>query len=371
MNFFITSGIPFLVPILHTAKSFPSKAGANYDVITHSFKLRDVVNGGNGFMLVNESVEQETLSHNLRMTAELMDLMSSTSSVDHPVCQDCCESLLSTLENELEKVESDLRDYNVLRNKLRLEEKNRHSTVGRAEMNDMIKKLDEMKENEKDLLLELKRLQIEEEVADRELAELEKERDGLVSEEQRYLKEYAKYKQETLCLEDETRSVECQLRYAQTQLEKVRNTTVFSAAFHIWIANDFGVINGFRLGRLYEQPVEWWEINAAWGQTALLLSSMAAKRSFVFNKYKIVPYGNFSCIKIIDDNKTLNLYGSGSFRTGIFSDRSFDQGMVAFLDCLQQLKAEMERTDDLRLPHGIDKDKGRIDDGVGNWYSIK
>ena len=76
-------------------------------------------------------------------------------------------------------------------------------------------------------------------------------------------------------------------------------------------------------------------------------------------------------VQILDDSRILNLYGSGSFRTGIFSDRVFDQGMVAFLDCLQQFRAVMETSGSARLPHSIDREKGRIDDGVGNWYSIK
>lgn len=37
----------------------------------------------------------------------------------------------------------------------------------------------------------------------------------------------------------------------------------------------FGTISGFRLGRTSEMPVEWDEINAAWGQAVLLLYTMA------------------------------------------------------------------------------------------------
>eukprot|EP00967_Tisochrysis_lutea_P042920 scaffold51711_cov22-Tisochrysis_lutea.AAC.1 len=37
----------------------------------------------------------------------------------------------------------------------------------------------------------------------------------------------------------------------------------------------FGTISGFRLGRTPEAPVEWDEINAAWGQAVLLLHTMA------------------------------------------------------------------------------------------------
>lgn len=95
-----------------------------------------------------------------------------------------------------------------------------------------------------------------------------------------------------------TPSVECQLRYTQSQLDKLKKTTVFSATFNISVVKQIGTINGFRLGRLPDQPVEWWEINAAWGQAALLLSSLASKTELEFQKYKIVPYGNYSYIQV-------------------------------------------------------------------------
>ena len=62
---------------------------------------------------------------------------------------------------------------------------------------------------------------------------------------------------------------------AQGQLDKLKKTNVFNAAFHIWHSGHFGTINGFRLGRLPSVPVDWNELNTAWGQTVLLLHSLA------------------------------------------------------------------------------------------------
>ena len=44
----------------------------------------------------------------------------------------------------------------------------------------------------------------------------------------------------------------------------------------------FGTISGFRLGRTPEAPVEWDEINAAWGQAVLLLYTMSQVRVCVY-----------------------------------------------------------------------------------------
>lgn len=93
-------------------------------------------------------------------------------------------------------------------------------------------------------------------------------------------------------------SLENQLNYTKTQLDKLKKTNVFNATFHIWYQGHFGTINNFRLGRLPSAPVDWSEINAAWGQTALLLSALSRKINLTFDKYKLVPYGNHSYIEV-------------------------------------------------------------------------
>ena len=50
---------------------------------------------------------------------------------------------------------------------------------------------------------------------------------------------------------------------------------MLNEVFHINCDGVFGLISGFRLGRTSAQPVEWDEINAAWGQAVLLLHTLA------------------------------------------------------------------------------------------------
>lgn len=125
------------------------------------------------------------------------------------------------------------------------------------------------------------------------------------------------------------------------------------------------------MGRLPGSPVDWTEINAAWGLTCLLLSSLARKINLKFKRYNLVPYGNHSYIEVLGENKKeLPLYGSGGFR--FFWDTKFDAGMVAFLDCAQQFKEEVEKNDagGFCLPYSMEK--GKIEDpATGNSYSIK
>lgn len=45
-----------------------------------------------------------TLSHRLRVASRLFDIMSSKSSVDHPMCQECTDMLLESLERQMSDV---------------------------------------------------------------------------------------------------------------------------------------------------------------------------------------------------------------------------------------------------------------------------
>lgn len=74
--------------------------------------------------------------------------------------------------------------------------------------------------------------------------------------------------------------------YAANSLElaKLSRTNVYNDAFCIGHDGVFGTINGLRLGRVPGVTVEWSEINAAWGMTLLLLSTIARKVGYVFDK---------------------------------------------------------------------------------------
>lgn len=159
-----------------------------------------------------------------------------------------------------------------------------------------------------DLQNELKSLQAEEEqymaeLRDKDqenkatlaaLAEQEAEAQRLNQESNNYCKQFARHRYDYMTVEDDYKSLETQLRYINYQLEKLKKTNIFNVTFHIWHSGHFGTINNLRLGRLPTAPVDWSEINAAWGQTALLLNALARKLGFAFSKYQLVPYGNHS-----------------------------------------------------------------------------
>ncbi|KAG8512868.1 Beclin-1 [Galemys pyrenaicus] len=335
----------------------------------HGLPLGEVPLGesANSFTLIGEASDggtMENLSRRLK-ARDLFDIMSGQTDVDHPLCEECTDTLLDQLDTQLNVTENECQNYKRC-----------------------LEILEQMNEDDSEQLqLELKELALEEERLIQELEDVEKNRkvvaenlekvqaeaERLDQEEAQYQREYSEFKRQQLELDDELKSVENQMRYAQVQLEKLKKTNVFNATFHIWHSGQFGTINNFRLGRLPSVPVEWNEINAAWGQTVLLLHALANKMGLKFQRYRLVPYGNHSYLEsLTDKSKELPLYCSGGLR--FFWDNKFDHAMVAFLDCVQQFKEEVEKGETrFCLPYRMDVEKGKIEDtgGSGGSYSIK
>ena len=53
------------------------------------------------------------MSQRLKVTASLFDMLSDNSSVDHPLCEECTDTLLQCLELQLEQAEQDSQQYQV------------------------------------------------------------------------------------------------------------------------------------------------------------------------------------------------------------------------------------------------------------------
>jgi len=329
--------------------------------------LRSNSTEGNDFTLLGDasgSVKTDNLSHKIKVASKLFDIMSGQSEVDHPLCEECTDSLLNQLDEQLHIAEKELHDYkHFLEQTGKFEEKNEEETA-------LDRELEELRKEEVSLLQRLDELQNEKQQLRKENEELDKAEEDLKKKEDKYWKDYCIHRRALSDFQDEQISVNNQLQYAQSQLDKLRKTNVFNSTFHIWHKGHFGTINGFRLGRLPSVPVEWAEMNAAWGQTVLLLHSLSKKIGLNFKRYRLVPYGNHSYIECLEEKmKELPLYGSGGFR--FFWDTKFDQAMVAFLDCLQQFKEEVERGDSgFYLPYRMEKGKIFDSRGTGS-YSVR
>jgi len=138
---------------------------------------------------------------------------------------------------------------------------------------------------------------------------------------------------------EEREHIEQQIHVQEEMLERLKKTNVYDDSFHIYYDGHFGTINGFRLGRLPSQPVDWSETNAALGQVLLLLHTIARLTHYKFKKYRLHPMGSFSRMSRIDDPTTYyELYGSSDYSLGrLFWYRRFETALVWLLACIAEL----------------------------------
>ncbi|KAJ3506859.1 hypothetical protein NM208_g16028 [Fusarium decemcellulare] len=228
---------------------------------------------------------------------------------------------------------------------------------------------------------ELKKLEADKDSLDEELVALEEESRQLDREEERFWRERNSFTTKMAEFQSERDSINAKYSNDSQLLEKLQRSNVYNDTFCISHDGSFATINGLRLGRLSNKPVDWPEINAAWGHALLLLVTVADKLGYRFDGYDPQPMGSTS--KIIryeipspsssrlgaravnppPKKHVLELYSSGDMPLGLtFMHRRFDNAMVGFLELVRQLGAFVHRQTEasgnpLSLPYKIDGDK--------------
>eukprot|EP00053_Salpingoeca_punica_P015808 m.146343 g.146343 ORF g.146343 m.146343 type:complete len:434 (-) comp16806_c0_seq2:1945-3246(-) len=290
-----------------------------------------------------------------QLTMHLFDTLSEHGAVDHPLCEDCTDALMQALDMKVAEAETKCRTYSDFLSKHSIDAKSelalRNETAG------LKQELDQATAEEASLMQQLDTVEAERAKLKSELEKTQKSLEEIEKKEQTYWTEYANYHMRLRELHQESCSVDAKMQYAKVQLERIKRTNVFNDAFHIWYDGHFGTINRFRLGRLPSIPVEWAEVNAAWGMTVLLLSTMAERLLFRFKGYNLVAFGSLSRLEKTDEaSKELPLYVPSGVK--MFWESRFNSAMVAFLECLQQLKDYIEQCDPhFKLPYRVMKDK--------------
>eukprot|EP00742_Colponemidia_sp_Colp-10_P005050 GILJ01005396.1.p1 GENE.GILJ01005396.1~~GILJ01005396.1.p1 ORF type:complete len:418 (+),score=76.93 GILJ01005396.1:143-1255(+) len=289
---------------------------------------------------------------------KLLSLASEKTQVEHPLCLECADGVWEAMERQLEEAESD-RDIYLQTLEALEAEFAAAGTQNELSLDDEDRAL---LEEEEALKAKLAELQLEETQIQTEMKEIEEKEQELSVTEKKYWEEFNQLEYDMETQEEEQAALTQKVELASEQLDRLKKTNVLNDVFHIWHDGHFGTINDLRLGRLPSQPVSWDELNAAWGQTCLLLATMAKKcaPNFQFSTYKLLPMGSFSKIaKIGDEKNALELYGGdGGFGRLFYWGRRFDTAMIWFLVCLKELGEFAEGLDaGFRLPYKIDGDK--------------
>uniref|UniRef100_V5EEM5 Uncharacterized protein n=2 Tax=Kalmanozyma brasiliensis (strain GHG001) TaxID=1365824 RepID=V5EEM5_KALBG len=255
--------------------------------------------------------------------------------------------------------------------------------------------IDELITDESTALGELKEAEAARLDIEAQLAAIAEEEAALQQEEERFWSQYSSHSLTLSKLEEEKASLAMAVAHDKELLARLQATNVYTDAFCIGHSGGIATINGLRLGRLPGQPVEWNEINAAWGQTALLLDVLSRKLNIAFRGYRLIPKGSFSVVYRYEDARTQHyssasssastylpssaatdaaeaadgeesgektvyeLYGSSDWQIGrLLQSRRFDHAQTGFLACLKQVVDFAAREDGaFQTPHAINKDK--------------
>ncbi|KAK4692944.1 beclin, partial [Lecanoromycetidae sp. Uapishka_2] len=310
---------------------------------------------------------KQTLSHQIESTARLFEILSSHSDIDHPICAECTELLLSQLQNRLAASTKERDAYISFLKTLN------NTTPTSAEVSKAQSSLESSKAVEAKAFAELVALEKEKAALDDEVASLEADALALDEEEQAFWRSRNAFALTLSSFQNDRDALNAAYDHDAQQLERLQRTNVYNDTFCIGHDGFFGTINGLRLGRLPPpQNVDWSEINAAWGTAALLLTTVAEKLGFTFRGYRIKPMGSTSKIEKYEYPSStsrqssstntpttspdaslqrqqpkitsLDLFSSGDLPLGrMILHRRLDAGMVAFLECLRQLGEFVEK----------------------------
>nr|AWV66716.1 beclin1 [Brachionus calyciflorus] len=306
----------------------------------------------------------------INSVSSLFDLMSSTSNIDHPLCEECADKLVNELDSQCRIVEKEHSDYTMLINRLNTE------IPSEEEILQLERELNDLDLEEKDLLSKLDQAEQKEKILIEDKEKYLIEEANLLQQEQGYLLEYSNLKRALVKLEEKQESLDNQLKNTRFHFNRLRSIHVLNATFHIWHSGPFGTINYFRLGCMPNIKVEWEEINAALGQALLLLYCLAKKIKLEFKRFRLVPYGSFSYLEVIENcpnykmGEVYNIYELRTTNYFLNLDKKFDKGLIAFLDCLKQLEDKIKSMDsNFSMPYKINGDK--LEDKNSSGYSVK
>lgn len=289
--------------------------------------------------------DEGSLSDRMETNMRLFEVLSSRSDIDHPICAECTGMLVEGMEKRLANAR---KERDVFAEYLTRAKADLPTEEEAKETEAEIKKV---KAEEDAAFMELEQLEAEKARLEDELADLEDEARDLDREEESFFKERNAFELELRRYEDERDSLNLRLEHDSRQLELLQKTNVYNDTFNIsHDKDDFGTINGLRLGRQSGKPVEWAEINAAWGQALLLLVVVAERLDFSFKDYKLRPVGSTSIIEQSKEEagkkKTIthSLYYTGENAISwTWLRGNLDAAMVAFLRCLRQLGQHIEK----------------------------
>ncbi len=133
---------------------------------------------------VEDHTNPSPLSHHLRSTARLFNLLSSRTEIDHPLCAECTQILLTSLQRQLDETKKERDGYIAFEKEVRKEKERESQGFSREETE---KKIEKLKLEEEMLIQQLKEAEKEKEQLELELRQMEADENALEQEEAEFV----------------------------------------------------------------------------------------------------------------------------------------------------------------------------------------
>jgi beclin 1 len=284
----------------------------------------------------------------------VVDAFDVNAQIQGQICEDCMNSILDGLKEEIAAANNELSKYTEA-----LFELDRNGGVGILTEEDIARRIEEEKQLENDL----EKLKAEEQSMEEELKALHLEEASLDAEISKLRDDSVSLTRTIIDSEESIESVNRKLRYCQSTLRKLKRMSLIKEGFYIHLESPqgFASINGLRLAR---PSVPWGEVNAALGFLCLLFDVLIKKLNITLCNYRLLPRGSFSVLIKKSDKSVLELYadesagGISRFLTG----RKFDSAMTALVQVFSEIVSHIQISDaGFKIPHAIEDSEGKVD----------
>ena len=251
------------------------------------------ITNGSGALLPStdlpEQLPEATISETALKADRILALAMNADALSHCLCENCLSMLVAALDKNISQAEGELKQYEEQLGSLQ-------RRIGTEPPPDPAEgTVFELEET-------LRQLKLEESAHKAELLALQRELSESLGREAKFWQRENELELKVMNFEEDHAEVMQRIRVAEEELALLKRTSVLNDLFYIDSYDQFGTINGLRLGRLETELVPWEEINAAWGQCVLLLSSLAKRIGFQSAKYILYPMGSFSRLAEIHDH---------------------------------------------------------------------
>lgn len=310
-----------------------------------------------------------TMASRINSLERLFSILSAKTSVDHPLCKDCCTIIMEKLKREHERALVERETYSQFLQGLTRRENDPEIRKQTQWGHQQQLELQALYEDQKKLAQKLENLETEDEKLDLEIVKLQHELDRCrqlqrAQQAKRNLKD-----KESLNLMRDLTSLRLQHENALSALDALRKINIYNETFKISHDGPFGTINGMRIGGGVRQTsVTWQEINAGIGHLILLLATINSRLNIHLPRFRLKPMGSYSKVSQINATtgewEVYEAFHSESFhlRKLFHKETQFDKALECILAILTEMAnvlptQEREVEELLELPYVMNSDR--------------